>query len=549
MSQRIQFKTEAHEGATAIFPVFSDQSASDMSVMMKRPDIREKLGTLIEGKVFSAEASETLEMHSDHLILLGMGVRTSFHPDILAAQMRKLAAKLAKSSGIIYEVYFTQEMIDAVQSFDRLSSLSAGSGELSSDEKTQKGASTRKGKRSQAAGETADESEKPARPDYFSPASIEELISQSVSSLIIGSDSMDILKSSRKTKKAVDMRIIARPLERNSVKNAIRRGELTGLAVNESRYMASLPGNYMHPELFETYAKNLIKGSTVKIKVLQRAQLLKMGMNGVLSVGKGSAIPPRVLILEYKPVKPKFTGLVLVGKGITFDTGGISLKPAASMHEMKYDMCGAALVLHTISLAAKRKLPVQMTALIGLAENMPSSTALKPGDVYTAYNGKTVEVQNTDAEGRLVLADLLSYASDNLSPSMMLDFATLTGAAVIGLGHEAAAVMTADERLAMRIDRASRVSLDRSWRLPHWQAYDEGLKSDVADLRNIGGKPAGTITAMRFLSNFVDPEIPWAHVDIAGTAWRGGDRASQSKGATGWGVRMMNQFLEDLIAR
>jgi len=213
---------------------------------------------------------------------------------------------------------------------------------------------------------------------------------------------------------------------------------------------------------------------------------------------------------------------------------------------MKYDMCGAAIVVHALALAAKRKLPVHVCGIVGIAENMPGGRAIKPGDVFTAYNGVTVEIQNTDAEGRLVLADLLSYACKNLKPGILFDFATLTGACVVALGHETAGLMTPDDELARRIDAMSRRSLDRTWRLPHWRQYGTGLKSDIADLRNIAGRDGGTITAFRFLSRFVEKGLPWAHFDIAGIAWHSKAYGPRTKGASGWGLAFLNRFFEDL---
>ena len=361
---------------------------------------------------------------------------------------------------------------------------------------------------------------------------------------------MDLFKKGREKRKiSIDMiGFSAAGLSHDDLKDALKRGTTLGRMVNGARYVASLPGNHFTPDTCEKYTRALAKEFKLKIQVFNRQKLEKMGCGGIISVGRGSHIDPRMISLEYKPKKKSFKGrVVLVGKGITFDTGGISLKPPGDMHEMKFDMCGAGLVLHAMALAAERELPIEIVGLIGVAENMPGGAALKPGDVYTAYNGMSVEVQNTDAEGRLVLADVLSYAVETYKPDYLLDFATLTGACVISLGHEAAGVMTSTEELAERIDLASRKSLDRSWRLPHWKTYGERLKSDVADLRNIGDRAGGTLSAMRFLSNFVPRDVKWAHLDIAGTAWRGKGRGSQPGGATGWGIRMLNQFFENLI--
>ena len=312
--------------------------------------------------------------------------------------------------------------------------------------------------------------------------------------------------------------------------------------------MASLPANYLNPANYEQYVQSLAKKHNLKASVFHRSKLESMGCGGIVAVGKGSSIDPRMIILEYEPHTSHDKPVVFVGKGVTFDTGGISLKPSQNMHEMKYDMCGSALAVQAIALAAAMKVPFPVVSLLGLAENMPSSTAIKPGDVYTAYNGSTVEVQNTDAEGRLILGDLLAYASEHYDPLCMLDFATLTGACVVALGNEAAAVLSASDDLYQRIQKASHRSLDRTWRLPHWPVYGEGLKSDVSDLRNIAERGAGTVSAMRFLAHFVDESIAWAHIDIAGTSWRKKPFASQGSGATAWGVRLLAAFMQDLEA-
>ena len=248
--------------------------------------------------------------------------------------------------------------------------------------------------------------------------------------------------------------------ELKELKSVLKRGQNISEMIHGARYLASLPGNYMNPENYEKYARGLAQEFQLKIKVFDESALKKSGCGGILAVGQGSAIPPRMIVLEYQPKKKKvLRPLLLVGKGITFDTGGISLKPPSEMHEMKYDMCGSALALHSIALAAAQELELPVLALLGIAENMPDAKAIKPGDVYTAYDDSTVEVQNTDAEGRLVLGDLLAYGAKNYDPLCILDFATLTGACVIALGHDATAVMSASQNLHARIKRASQRSL------------------------------------------------------------------------------------------
>ena len=285
----------------------------------------------------------------------------------------------------------------------------------------------------------------------------------------------------------------------------------------------------------------------MKYTVFNEKELKENGLNGILSVCDGSNKKAKMIILEYKPKNPttKKT-LAIVGKGITFDSGGISLKPSGSMHEMKYDMCGAAVVLHAVGAVASLNLGMNIVLAIGVAENMPDACAVKPGDVYTAYNGLTVEVQNTDAEGRLVLGDVLSYVSKNYEPNYMVDLATLTGAVIIGLGHEAAAIM-GKKGIISHLKKASESSGDRVWELPFWEEYALDLKSNIADVKNItGGRGAGTITAGKFLEKFVDSKIEWAHIDIAGTSWRDKPNGVQAPIVTGYGVRLLVDLVEQL---
>ena len=514
-----------------IYPVFSDQKPADISTDLKKPALKKILEKQTKAGAFKAKAGETLNLVQENVILAGLGKKSSFHPDAVAALFRSMGSMLAKMEAEEYFVHFSSIFISAIRDFDRL---------------WNEGGSTPQ-KKSSKQEEEVEEEEPPV--DYTLPLTAEEMISQAVSCLYLGFDSMEVLKSRKKKKekeKSPDVRVFAAGMSGAALKSCVERGEKLGTFANRVRYIASLPGNHFHPAEFEKYAKETASTFGLKIKVFQEADLKKMGCGGILSVGKGSEIPPRMIVLEYMPASSKENPLVLVGKGITFDTGGISLKPPAEMHEMKYDMCGAALVINAVSLAAHRKIKRPVVGLIGIAENMPDGRAIKPGDVYTAYNGLTVEVQNTDAEGRLVLGDVLAYACDKYKPEFILDFATLTGACVIALGHEAAGVMTSSEELWAKIDISSRKSLDRVWRMPHWQIYSAGLRSDTADLRNIAGRDAGTVTAYRFLSRFVKNGVRWAHFDIAGTAWRGKDRGSQTKGATGWGVRFLNQLMEDV---
>ena len=513
------------KNSVLFIPIFSDQDAASVAAAVQRPELKETFSSLKESAVFSAESGEIWNQQPDGYILAGLGSSDDFHPDKISTLFRNLGKYAIKYKNISISVLFSE----------RLSEVLAGFSQMVSDPDSFLVKSRKKTEESQL-------------PDYLVPITLPELISQAVVALIVGSDSMDILAEKRKKREINPGKIYfyTPKLSTGDLRAAVVRGCEIGRALNGARYIASLPANHFNPEDAENYAREIAEEFGLKIEVFDASRLKKMGCHGILSVGQGSEIPPRMITLEYKPENSVGGRVALIGKGITFDSGGISIKPSEKMHEMKYDMCGSALALHTIALAAARKLPVEIVCLLGFAENLPSGNAVKPGDVYTAYNGVTVEVQNTDAEGRLLLGDILAYASKNYSPSMMVDFATLTGACVIALGHDAGGLLTPSEKMAGLLESASRRSLDRIWRLPHWSIYDEGLKSDVADIRNIAGRAGGTVTAMRFLSKFVDSSIHWAHVDIAGTAWRDSEGGSQCKGATGWGIRLMNQFLEDI---
>jgi leucyl aminopeptidase len=266
-------------------------------------------------------------------------------------------------------------------------------------------------------------------------------------------------------------------------------------------------------------------------------------MNALVAVGKGSAEPPRLIVLEYKGAGDKERPVVLIGKGITFDSGGISIKPGAGMEEMKTDMSGGAAVLGAMEAAAALKLPVNLVVIIPTAENMPDGMAYKPGDVITSLSGQTIEITNTDAEGRLVLCDALHYAHTTYKPKTMIDLATLTGACVVALGHEASGLMGNNPRLIDRLKRAGERCGERVWELPLWDAYGEVMKSDIADLKNAGSRDGGSITAGWFLKQFVG-KTHWAHLDIAGTAWGDKHRPCSPKGATGVGVRLLIEYLK-----
>ena len=309
-----------------------------------------------------------------------------------------------------------------------------------------------------------------------------------------------------------------------------------------ARDVGNTPGNDLGPLELASAARALARSHGLKFSVLDRRAIEREKMGGLLGVSAGSFRPPVFLVGEYRPRKSRGTA-VLVGKGITFDSGGISLKPALAMGEMKYDMMGAATVFACLAAARELSLPVRVVALAPVTENMPGGGATRPGDILRMRNGKTVEVDNTDAEGRLILADALSYA-EKFRPDVLLDYATLTGAVVIALGHECAGLMTPDDDLARQLTEAGDSAGERLWRLPLWTEYRENLKSEWADMKNTGGRAAGTINAGVFLSEFVPPGVPWAHLDIASVAHFEKEQGGWPAGATGFGVSLTIEFLE-----
>jgi len=318
-----------------------------------------------------------------------------------------------------------------------------------------------------------------------------------------------------------------------------RLGAAIGAAQELTRGLQVLPSNTCTPSFLAAQAQDIAARHKLGITVLDRAGIEREGMGALLAVGKGSAEEPRFIALEYKgaPGAP----IVLVGKGVTFDTGGISIKPAERMEDMKFDMSGAAAVLGAMEAIGRLRPKAHVVGLVPSAENMPSGTAYKPGDVVRAMSGKHIEVINTDAEGRLLLADALHYAK-RYDPACVLDAATLTGAVVSALGYTAAAVIGADEALVDEVRRAGERSGERVWPLPLWDEFREHIKSDIADVKNSGGRPAGTITAAWFLREFAEG-YPWAHLDIAGTAYTQSEDAGAVKGPTGMGVRLFTEFV------
>lgn len=320
-------------------------------------------------------------------------------------------------------------------------------------------------------------------------------------------------------------------------KDGLARGKAVAAGVSLTKDLGNLPPNVCTPTYLAEQAVALGKKYDLKIEVLEKNALKKLGMGSFLGVTQGSEEPPKFIIMQHLKGKKNQKPVVLVGKGITFDTGGISLKPGAAMDEMKYDMCGAATVLGTFKTIAEMDLALNVIGIIPTCENMPDGRATRPGDILTSMSGLTIEVLNTDAEGRLILCDALTYA-ERFEPSAVVDIATLTGACVVALGHHATGLFSNNDDLAKELLQAGEVALDRAWHMPMWDDYQPLLDSNFADIANIGGRTAGSITAACFLSRFTK-KYEWAHLDIAGTAWHSG----KEKGGTGRPVPLLTEFL------
>lgn len=313
-----------------------------------------------------------------------------------------------------------------------------------------------------------------------------------------------------------------------------------------TRDLVSEPANVIYPETLADQAKSLARLG-VEVEVLDEKQMKKLGMGALLGVGQGSVRPPRLVVMQWKgnPKARNKAPLAFLGKGVTFDTGGISIKPAGGMEDMKWDMGGAGVVIGLMKALAGRKAKVNVVGIAGCVENMPSGSAQRPGDIVTSMSGQTIEVLNTDAEGRLVLADALWYCQDRFKPQLMVDLATLTGAIIVALGHEYAGLYANNDVLAQRLTAAGQSVGEKLWRMPLADAYDKLMDSDAADIKNIaGGRDAGSITAAQFLQRFVN-NLPWAHLDIAGTTWSKKDAPTIPKGATAFGVRLLDRFIAD----
>ncbi|CAD0185412.1 Cytosol aminopeptidase [Ruegeria sp. THAF57] len=314
--------------------------------------------------------------------------------------------------------------------------------------------------------------------------------------------------------------------------------------VRMTRDLTNEPANVLTTTEFADRLAEM-KDLGLEVEVLEEDKLAELGMRTLLSVGQGSVSPSKVVVMQWNGGNKGDAPLALVGKGVVFDTGGISLKPAGGMEDMTMDMGGAGVVAGTMRALAKRKAKANVVGLVGLVENMPSGNATRPGDVVKSMKGDTVEIINTDAEGRLVLCDVMWYAQERFSPVGMVDLATLTGAIIIGLGHENAGVFSNNDTFCNAFLKAAGAEDEGAWRMPLGKAYDDLLKSRIADVKNVGGRPAGSITAAQFLQRFVKEETPWIHLDIAGVASVAAETSYAPKGATGWGVRALSRFVQD----
>ncbi len=321
-------------------------------------------------------------------------------------------------------------------------------------------------------------------------------------------------------------------------------GKIIGSCQKMAKDMVNLPGNHLHAGDISKTAVDSGKKYGYDVTVFHKKEIETLGMGGLLAVNKGSHHPPTFTVIDYKPKGKARAVIALVGKGVTFDSGGISLKPSENMAEMKSDMSGAASVLGTVEAAARLGLPVHVIGLIPATDNMPGSTAQQPGDVITTYSGITVEVGNTDAEGRLILADALSYAKEKYNPEVIVDIATLTGACIVSLGYAVAGLFSNSDKLADNIFQAGQQSGEKVWRMPLWDLYDEQIKSDVADVNNTGGRGAGSVTAAKFLEKFIDGHNNWAHIDIAGPSFAS-KSSGKVNGGTGFGVSLLVEWLKN----
>jgi len=350
-----------------------------------------------------------------------------------------------------------------------------------------------------------------------------------------------------KAEKSPDLTIIVS--KSSKILHAIKTAEIVSEGAIFTKSIANLPPNECTPTTLANFARMISKKNKMKCYVISEPELKKKGFGGISAVGQGSKKEPKLIVLEHTHGPKNENPVVLVGKAVTFDTGGISLKPGDRMDEMKFDKCGGCTVLGIMKAVSELKLPINVVGIIPSVENMPSGESYRPGDIIKLYSGKTAEILNTDAEGRLILADALAYGEKQYTPKAIIDFATLTGACIIALGTNVAAIVSNDEKLTKRINESSKKTTEQVWELPLNQDYTDMIKSDVADMKNVGiGRAAGTITAAAFLKNAVE-KTPWVHIDIAGVAWIQSatkEKSYNPKGATGFGVRLILDYLQNV---
>jgi len=382
----------------------------------------------------------------------------------------------------------------------------------------------------------------------YEGADVSRSVSAAAEGSVIALFDPDKYRTIEKEEKQVERVVIIAPgADDEGLRRAAERGRVVGESVNFTRDLANEPGGYLTPTVMAERAQEMANQFGLEIDVLDQPRLEQEGMGAFLSVARGSDQPPKMMVLKYTPegggaAEPGDDYLALVGKGITFDTGGISIKPSENMELMKYDMTGGATVLGVMRAVAQLKPPIPVLGIVPATENMPSGKATKPGDVVRAMSGKTIEVINTDAEGRLILADAISYAK-KLGATRVVDMATLTGAVSIALGDVNTGIMGTDQELINEVIEAGREVGEKFWQLPLDKEYSKQIKSDIADIKNVGGRKAGTITAAAFLKEFADG-LSWAHLDIAGTAWGDEPKPFRSKGPTGVAVRTLVNFVE-----
>ncbi|MCM2270949.1 MAG: leucyl aminopeptidase [candidate division Zixibacteria bacterium] len=380
---------------------------------------------------------------------------------------------------------------------------------------------------------------------YFDGFSDDEFFQAAIEGYMLGSFKMNEFRSGEARKdssKLTDLLFaVSDKRELGPLQAAIKRGQIIAEGQNLARRLAFTPSNYLTPRIYARKMQELARKHRIHCRVLDEKAIERENMGCLLGVSRGSEEPPRFVILRYNGRRDGQKPVVLVGKGVTFDSGGISIKPAENMHEMKGDMHGSATMLATIITAARLKLPLNLVTITPLTENMPSGTATKPGDVLVSRKGITVEIINTDAEGRLILADALDYAN-TFEPQAVIDIATLTGAALFVLGYAGAPVLGNNDDLMAQLASASDATAERTWRMPIWDEFRDAMKGSISDLINSGGRPAGTMTATAFLENFIG-NWPWAHIDIAYVDHEPKGRPYQPKGATGFGVRLLTHVL------